>query len=33
MPELLHALGEARQGVASEWAKAFGEALETSNDR
>ena len=33
MPELLHALGEARQGVASEWAKAFGEALEMSNDR
>jgi hypothetical protein len=29
MPALLRALAEARQGVAREWTKAFGEPLET----
>ena len=33
MPALLHAIAEARQGVASEWAKAFGERLETDDDQ
>ena len=30
MPALLQAMAEARQGVAREWAKAFGEPLETT---
>ena len=33
MPALLRAITEARQVVAREWAKAFGETLETSNER
>jgi len=33
MPALLRALSQARQGVAGEWARVFGEPLETNDEQ